>query len=126
MINPLIKTQLDNCKVANLPYYDDFTYSLLIPKGSSETVSLYQVHKCYIVELADWVIHPPADSTLADNWNKGSIPTCKYYKAEISQVVGKMIRITGCGYDKTSNVDTNEFWEGWIPRSGLKLVEELK
>lgn len=125
-MNPIIKKQLEKCKVANLPYYDDNTVELVISKGSSMAISPYQVHKCYIMELADYIINPPADFTLAANWNNGSVPKSRYYVAEVSQLVGKMIRITGCGYDITTESRTDDIWEGWIPQKGIKLIREIK
>lgn len=125
-MNPLVKAQLDSCKVANLPYYDDTTTDLVIPRGSGVEVSPYQVHKCYIMELADYIINPPPDFTLASNWNKGSVPQSKYYIAEVSQLMGKMVRITGCGYDITTDSRTADIWEGWVPQKGIKLIREIK
>lgn len=125
-MNPIIKAQLENCRVANVPKFDDTTTSIKISKGSTLQVTPYQVNKCYLVELADYIIDPPDDFTLADNWNKGSIPQHKYYKCEISQIMGKMIRITGCGYDYINHCDTTDVWEGWVPQQGIKLIEELK
>ena len=125
-MNPIIKKQLDKCKVAQIPDYDDTTTQLFIPKGSVLNITPYQVHKCYLVELAEWIIHPTEDSTLAANWNKGSIPKSKYYQAEISQTMGKMVRITGCGVDTATGLSNGDVWEGWIPQQGIKIINELK
>ena len=109
-MNPIIKAQLSNCRVAQIPDFDDSTSNLLIPKGSTVTVSPYQVHKYYLVELADYIINPPPDFTLAANWNKGSVPQHKYYKAEIEEVMGKMVRIMGTGYDMNNMIDLTTVW----------------
>ena len=45
-MNPLIKKQLENCKVANIPEFDDNTTHITIPKGSVVNVSQYQVGRC--------------------------------------------------------------------------------
>ena len=125
-MNPIIKDQLERCKVAQLPAYSDEDTLICIPKGAGVEVSPYQVHKCYLMELADWIIHPSDDFTLAANWNKGSVPKSSYYLAEISQVMGKMVKITGRGYDITTNQPTLDMWEGWLPQKGIKLIKELK
>lgn len=125
MMNSIIKAQLEKCRVANLPQYDDNTTTILIPRGSTVTVSPYQLHKFYLVELADYILNPSPDFTLADNWNNGSIPRSKYYVAEISQLMGKMIKITGCAYDITTHTSTTDSWEGWVPQKGIKLIQEL-
>ena len=125
-MNPLIKKQLESCKVANIPEFDESTTHVVIPKGSVLNVTQYQVGKCYLVELADYVINPPEGYTLASNWNKGTTPKYKYYKCEIVKIVGKMICILGFGFDTTTQKDTNDLWEGWIPQEGIKLLQELK
>ena len=126
MMNPIIKQQLENCRVANVPILSGDMTVIQIPKGSENEVSPYQVNKCYLMALEDYIINPPPDFTLADNWNKGSIPKHKYYKAEIAQVMGKMVRICGCGYDIVTDTDTLYIWEGWVPQKGIKLIRELK
>lgn len=125
MINPVIKQQLESCRVANVPLIADDATSILIPKGSIVQVSTYQVNKCYLVELADVILHPSPDNTLSANWNNGTVPKYKYYKAEISQIMGKMVKICGCGYDMATNTDTCDVWEGWVPQQGIRLIHEL-
>ena len=125
-MNSIIKDQLERCKVAQLPAYSDDDILISIPKGAGVEVSPYQVHKCYLMELADWIIHPSEDFTLATNWNKGSIPKSRFYNAEISQVLGRMVRISGCGYDMINQCPTADIWEGWVPQKGIKLIKELK
>lgn len=125
-MNPIIKKQLLNCKVANIPEFEDTDCVINIPKGSLINVSPYQVGKCYLVELADYIVNPPEGYTLASNWNKGTTPKYKYYKCEIVKIVGKMVCILGCGYDALHQQDTNDLWEGWVPQAGIKLLQELK
>lgn len=124
-MNPIIKQQLEKCRVADIPSFDDTTTELIIEKQDGSVVSPYQVHKCYLVEIADWIIHPSPEFTLASNWNKGTSPTRPFYCVEICQVMGKMIRISGCGYDPVSQTSTPDMWEGWVPQKGLKLLKEL-
>ena len=113
MINPIIKQQLESCRVADVPIL-------------SEDMTVIQINKCYLLALEDYIINPSPDFTLADNWNRGSVPKHKYYKAEIAQVMGKMVRICGCGYDPVTDTDTFDIWEGWVPQKGIKLIRELK
>jgi hypothetical protein len=39
--------------------------------------------------------------------------------------MGKMVKITSVGYDYQNSRDTNDIWEGWLPRSAVKIVKEL-
>lgn len=125
-MNPLIKKQLDSCRVANIPAFQETDTVIVIPKGSLLNITPYQVGKCYLVELADYITNPPEGYTLASNWNNGSTPKYKYYKCEITKTLGKMVGILGCGYDSVNMKDTNDLWEGWVPQAGIKIVQELK
>ena len=125
-MNPIIKKQLTSCKVANIPSFNDDTIDIVIPKGSVMNVTPYQIGKCYLVELADYVLNPSDGNTVSSNWNKGTCPRYKYYKCEITKIVGKMICILGCGFDAVNNIDTNDLWEGWVPQEGIRLLQELK
>ena len=125
-MNPLIKKQLENCKVANIPSFDENCTVINIAKGSVLNVTHYQIGKCYIVELADYVLTPSEDSTLSTNWNNGTVPKYKYYKCEITKIVGKMINILGYGLNPFTGEETNDLWEGWVPQAGIKLLQELK
>lgn len=122
----MIKQQLANCKIANVPRFTDEDTFILISKGSSLNVSPYQVHNYYVVELANFVLNPPQTMTVAENWNGGRVPKYKYYKCEIAQVIGKMVKIVGCGYDIETDTDYAELWDGWVPQEGIKLIKELK
>lgn len=124
-MNPIIKKQLELCKVANIPEFDNNTVHITIPKGSNITVTSYQIGKCYLIEIADFVLNPSEDSTLSSNWNNGTVPKYKYYKCEITKLLGKMVGILGCGVDPITMKDSNDLWEGWIPQSGIKLIKEL-
>lgn len=125
-MNSTIKKQLQNCRVANIPAFDNNTTEILIKKGNEFAVSPYQVGRCYLIELADYIINPPPDFTLADNWNQGRTPKYKHYKCEIKAVAGKMVRFMGSGYDIVTDTDANYVWDGWAPQKGIKIIEELK
>lgn len=124
-MNSIIKTQLEKCRVANIPEFDEDSTTITIPQGSNVSVSPYQVHRCYLIELADYILNPPPDFTLAINWNKGQIPQYKYFKCEILQIMGKMVKFNGVGYDPIKKLDTTYVWEGWVPQKGIKLLQEL-
>ena len=124
-MNPIIKKQLENCKVANIPEFTEETTQICIPKGSVLNVTHYQVGQCYLVELSDYLLTPSDGNTLASNWNKGTVPKYKYYKCEIVKIVGKMICILGYGVNPVTGRDTSDLWEGWVPQSGIRLVQKL-
>lgn len=127
MINSLIQAQLNNCRVAQIPKYDPETVTLIeIPKGTDYVVTQYQIGTCYLIELADYIIHPSPEFTLAANWNQGRVPTFKHYKAVITAVQGKMVKFLGSGYDIMNEQDSTTVWEGWVPQKGIKILETYK
>ena len=125
-MNPIIKKQLESCRVANIPQFQETDTVIVIPKGSILNITPYQVGKYYLVELADYILNPSEGYTLSSNWNNGTIPKYKYYKCEITKTVGKMVGILGCGVNPVTGQDTNDLWEGWVPQAGIKLLQELK
>ena len=124
-MNPLIKKQLDKVKNVVLSY-DDSTTSLHISRNENGKGSgLYENDK-YLIELADYIIHPFEGFTLHDNWNKGNVPKYLFMKCVVNKVMGKMILISGIGYDFTHKCDTDYEWSGWLPVKAIKVIERLE
>lgn len=125
-MNPLIKKQLEMCKVAPIPdVIDDSIEELCIEKVSDANSRSFKIHSCYLVELADYILNPSTEYTLADNWNKGIVPKDKYMKVEVEQLLGKMVKIIGSGFDPDTNTDKNTVWELWVPQKGIKILQNL-
>lgn len=121
-MNKIVEDQLAKVRVAELPYYDETTLHMIIPKKSR--LELEQ-GKCYLIQLEDYLVNPFEGFTLHDNWNKGIPPKHHFLKAEISQIMGKMIKVNSVGYDPVNKIDTIDLWEGWLPRKGLKILQSL-
>lgn len=125
-MNKVVKEQLGKCKVARVPEFDNNTTHIFIPKLNKGAVPLdFQLRNYYIIEIADYVLNPGPEFTLAANWNKGTIPPSKYMKVEVSQITGKMIKITGISYDIVTHRDLTNVWEGWLPASSAKIISKL-
>lgn len=125
MINQIIKERLKCCKVADIPPYDDNTTTLIIDKAEIITDSSINVGSCYLIELEDYLIKPFENFDLHTNWNKGIIPKDKYMKCEVNQIMGKMIKIVGIGFDAKTNTDLLTSWEGWLPKKSVKFLKKL-
>ena len=124
MLNPLIKEQLNKCEVADIPSFDDNTLELIIPKKSKE--KNFQLNKYYIVELADYLINPGEIVSFHINWNQGRVPKSKYLKVCISQLMGKMIKVDGIGFNPKSNEDLEDFYTNlWLPSNDVKIIKEI-
>ena len=124
-MNKFAKSALDKCKVAQLPPYDDSTLHLSIPKHTVPIVNTLKENDCVVLEFKDYILNPPQGFTLHDNWNKGIRPKFKIVKACISQIMGKMIKISCIGYDTITDTDICEMWEGWIPSDSIEILKRL-
>ena len=127
-MNKFIKKELEKCTITkNLKFNDDKTIIEIkrpIEDILSEDLS---INYCYIIELADYILKPPPGFTLATNWNKGITPTSKYIKCMVTQIMGKMILIDGCGYNISNNVDLSDTYLGlWLPRQAIKIIQKVE
>lgn len=122
-MNSFIKEQLKKCKVAELPNLEQAKEVLFIPKKEPEKEP--ELNHYYIIELEDYVINEPEGFTLSANWNKGTKPTCSYYKVQVVQLLGKMVKVSGISYDVINSTDLSDVWTGWLPRASFHIKKEL-
>lgn len=124
-MNTLIKEQLSKCEVAVIPPFDDDTAHIVVQKQDKVEITSYSLQKCYLIELSDSILQPSEDVSFHINWNKGSLPRSKFYNAQVIQLVGSVVKITGIGIDGKSSIPTGDMWEGWLPKKDIKVVKEL-
>ena len=123
-MNKFIEEQLQKCKVAEVEAVSDVEFHI---KQKKSTEQIFQLNNYYILELADYIIHPNENFTLASNWNKGIVPQSKYLQCMITQILGKMIKVDGCGYSLDDSAFNNDTYLGlWLPMGGIKIIKELK
>ena len=120
-MNKFIKKELDKCKVAKIPLISDDTIIIEIKRPNEDILSEdIAVNSCYVIELADYILKPPPGFTLASNWNRGINPTSKHLKCVMVQIMGKMIKIDGQGYDLQMMLHMGL----WFPRA-IKILQKL-
>lgn len=124
-MNPIIKQQLNSVKFAKIPPFDDSTTKLVISKQDDVSKAPCEVGKYYEIQVEDYIIHPSANFDLHVNWNKNVIPKDAYMRCEVTQVMGKMIKINGVGFDFNTKQDTGNSWEGWLPRKSIKYMKQI-
>lgn len=124
-MNELIKEQLEKVKVAHLPCYDDATTHIYLQKLSPDNGCVVYVDRYYLIEIDDYILNPPPNYTLHTNWNNGIKPFSKYMKCQVTADLGKMIKITGIGYDMENQKDIDKIWEGWLPKEAIQVIQEL-
>lgn len=124
-MNELIKSQLNKVRWAEVPPYTDDTTQLIISK-TGQTPGEFTIGDFYVLEIADYILHPADNFTLADNWNKGVIPKSKYVRCQIQKLAGKMINIGAIGYDIDNNEDLTDMYESlWLPEKGVKIIKRI-
>ena len=127
-MNPVIKRELEKVRIP-LPDYDYNTTVITILRKSAEPeVKMYPivVGNCYIIQLADYVLHEPQNFTLSTNWNKGVVPKSMYLKVQIVNIMGKMIQVDGAGYDVLNQTDLSDAYIGlWLPLASIGVVAQL-
>ena len=126
-MNKYIKEQLLKCKIAQIPDFNDNTTELIINCVDSvvhNNIDLEYDHN-YIIELERYITNPPDTFTLADNWNKGVIPTSKYLYCSPKQINGKMIQFDAVGYDIDNKIYLSDrYIDLWLPRKGFKIISK--
>ena len=118
-MNKLIEKELNKLKIAKLSAYDELKHSFFIPK---HTESDLKENHCYIIKLEDCLLE---DSTLADNWNKGTKPPTKYLQVEISKIMANMVRVNAIDYNYETKSSTNKVWNGWLIKDNLEIIDEI-
>ena len=46
-------------------------------------------------------------------------------KCVVEQFLGKMVKITGIGYDEKNETDKSTSWEGWLPMDSITIIKEI-
>jgi len=118
-MNKFILEELKECRIANILPYDENSTEVKIEGQRKPTELLFGQY--YSIELENYIVNPPPNFDLAENWNNGTKPSSKYMNVELVQTLGKkMVKISGvCLPDQ-------KFWAGWVPRKSIVKIEEVK
>ena len=46
-------------------------------------------------------------------------------KCHIEQIMSKMVKINGIGYDYDTDTDRKTSWEGWLPMDSVTIIKEI-
>lgn len=118
----VIEEQLKKVMVADLSDYNSCDLTYHIPKATGVKM---EVNACYVIKLSDALLSRETSQVLSSNWNKGSVPPCACFKADVDRVMGKMIRINGLGYDPDGDKDLDVMWSGWLPLGEIKVLRRI-
>ena len=85
----------------------------------------FEESSCYLIKVDNYILNPPKGFDLHDKWNKGIKPKHKYMKIEVTDILGKMIKVRSIGYDIEKEEDIDDIWQGWLPEKSITLVKKL-
>lgn len=69
----------------------------------------------FTIKIEPYIINQPPNFTLAENWNKGTVPPEEILDVEVLQLMDNMIKF------KARGKCTKIAWEGWLPRKSFKI-----
>lgn len=115
----LIKKQLDQVQYADLSNFNAETATYLIKKRVDMKI---QTDSCYLIRLKQ---SARSNMAVITNWNSGSMPNFNCFKADISKIMGKMIKVVAVGYDERLNQDIPSFWSGWLNIDDIEVILKL-
>ena len=119
-MDKIILEQLQKCKIANIPAFDDNSTCIYIPKSEgAQRRSDIEVGMCYRIRVEDYIVKPYEGFTLHDNWNNGVVPTDVMMNCEVQQIMGSMVKVTAVG------LNDSKPWVGWLPRKSFRVLEEI-
>lgn len=124
-MNKIIFEQLNKCKVAKLPPFDENTTHLFIDRIGAKDGKPIKTNHFYVIEIDDYLLSKEHSAVLHQNWNKNIFPASKCYKCECVKIMGDMVKIEGVGYDLKNNHSDGTSWSGWLPLKGIRIVEEI-
>lgn len=94
---------------------------LSIPKQENLGDTPLNVGDQLLIEVPDYIIHPPATFDLHRKWNNNTSPQDYIMQAVVLKCLGKMIYVETMGYDVNTQSSTGRGWTGWLPRASIKI-----
>lgn len=122
MVSDIVQKQLKKVQNADLSDFDPKTNTYFIKKRVDIKV---EEDKCYIFKLKSSLFE---NAVLKSNWNNGMVPPCTYFKAEVSKIMNKMIKIVGIGSNDLSVLNNNQatqFWTGWLSLQDVEVLQKV-
>lgn len=118
-MNKLIEQELNKCAVAIIPKYNN-ELVLNIPKGTKSVTEIqFELHRFYQIELENILLNPPDNFIFHIQWNNNILPTDKVMNVEVTEIMGKMIKVNGSG------VTSFSVWNGWLPKDLVRIISLL-
>ena len=121
-MNKIIKDQLNKCRVAVVPEFEDSATHIFIKRVTNILTSNMLPGHVYLIRIKPSVKN---NDTIAANWNGGIKPQYDYYKVEKLGDVGTMIKLNGIAFDYDTKSDVYTSFYGYLPIDGFEILEEV-
>ena len=122
-MNKIIRDQLDRCRVAVLPKFEDSATHIYINKVNTILPQNMVKGHIYLIKISPSIKN---NDTIAFNWNGGKKLIYDYYKVEKIEEVGNMYKLNGIAFDKDTNQDVYKYpFYGYLPKDSFEIVEEV-
>ena len=124
-MNKFVKEQLNNCRVAHIPQFNDETTHLVIQRNNRTNDTLL-LNNYYLIEILDSVFKDAAIQTLIRE-KSNYVLNSKYLKCMATKFLDGWTRFDGVGYDIVNKQDLNDAYLGlWLPHNSYIIIEKIE
>lgn len=124
-MNKFVKDQLNKCRVAHIPQFDDNTTHIFIERNNRMNDVLL-LNNYYLIEILNCVFE---DSELQKQIKdkSGYAIKSKYLKCMPNKFLDEWTRFDGTGYDLETKSDLNDIYLGlWLPHNCYRIIDKLE
>lgn len=121
-MDKVIEEQLKKVQYADLSNFDEKTNTYIIKKRVD--LKLEEDHY-YIIQIKDDFLRNGKNDIITINWNAGKYPKNKYYRVDVTKVMGKMVRVNGSAFDYETGEELTESFSGWLSLNCIIVLEEI-
>ena len=124
MVNPIVKAQLAQCRIAKVPDISDDSEYIMISKSDTSTPLGVSIGEVYLIEMEDYCLSQTFD--FHKTWNNGKVPTTKYLKVCITDIKERMICFDGAGTNYAGDMNTKDIYLGyWLPTKSIRILRKI-
>jgi len=124
-MNKIIKEQLNNCRVAHIPEFNDDTTHLYIQRNNRMNDTLL-LNNYYLIEILDEVLKDVGMLTLIRE-KSSYVLQSKYLKCMATKFLDGWTRFDGVGYDIMNKQDLNDVYLGlWLPHNSYRIINKIE
>ena len=126
-MNKFVVEQLQKCRVAKIPNFDDNTEEIIISKSQVDAESAQIcMNTEYLIQISDDYISSEKYIAITNSWNNGQPLTHRYLKISITNFLDNMAKFDAVAYDYELQKDLNYVYLAyWVPIDCIKVIKKL-